>query len=202
MPSDRKDGEWRHKDGRDWHIGTAAEIEWTDARTKAGRQVPPGVPPVFDAYATLELAGSGNSKALDFEVSEAHGRAVFDVLVAKTPPQPWWLGYLDTGSSEVVFDDAPRAENHIGWGYVLVEAGHEQAWTWRRDEDWKGRLLDMIFPVDRSWLLTTLWDDDWTCLGGPRAFIDSFLGDPELGARTREVDLSTEDPIPPGHIAF
>lgn len=201
MPSSRKDGEWRRKDGRDWRIGTSAKIEWTEALTEEGRQVPPGVPPVFETYATLELAGSGNGRPLDFEVSEAHDRAVLDVLVAQTRPQPWWLGYLDTGSSDVVFDDAPRAENGIGWRYVLVEAGPEQAWTWR-GEDWKGWLPDLIFPADRSWLLTTLWDDDWTCLGGSKAFIDAFLADPELGSRTREVDLSTEDPIPPGHIAF
>jgi hypothetical protein len=25
----------------------------------------------------------------------------------------------------------------------------------------------LIFPVDRSWLLTTLWDDDWSCIVEP-----------------------------------
>jgi len=200
--AEERQGEWRSKDGRDWRIGSKAEFEWIEEQTEDGRQVPPGVPPVFEAYATLELAGSGNGKPLDFEVSEAHDRAVLDVLVAQTSPQPWWLGYLETSNrTNVVFDDAPRVANSIGWPYVLVEAGPEQAWTWR-GEDWKGWLPDLIFPADRAWLLNTLWDDDWTCLGGPRPFIDAFLADPELGPRTREVDLSTKDPIPPGHIAF
>jgi hypothetical protein len=34
---------------------------------------------------------------------------------------------------------------------------------------------DPGFPGDRSWLLSTLWDDDWTCTGGSSALIDGFL---------------------------
>jgi hypothetical protein len=91
--------------------------------------------------------------------------------------------------------------NGFGWMYVLVEAGPEQARHWR-GEDWKGWLPDQIFPADHSWLFQTLWDDDWSYLGGSRQLIDAFLGDPELGARTHEVDPSMDDATPPGHVAF
>ena len=70
---------------------------------------------------------------------------------------------LDYTASKV--HDAPRTELYAGWSYVLVKAGPDQAQTWR-GLDWKGYLPDLLFPADRSWLVTTLWDDDWTCIGG------------------------------------
>jgi hypothetical protein len=159
------------------------------------------LPAVFEAYATLELEGSGNGNKLDYVVSQVHDDSVLRVLTEHTPAQPWWLGYLDTGNSDVVFDDAPRTELYAGWGYVLVEAGPEQARSWR-GLDHKGYLPDLIFPADRSWLVTTLWDDDWTDIGGPRGLVDAFKADSELGARVHAVDPSMENAVPPGHIAF
>jgi hypothetical protein len=87
------------------------------------------------------------------------------------------------------------------WGYVLVEAGPEQAGRWRED-GWKGVLPDLIFPADCSWLVSTLWDDDWTCIGGSRALVDAFLAHPALRGRVHEVDPSMKDATPPGHTAF
>jgi hypothetical protein len=197
-----REGEWRGKDGRDWRIGTDAEIRWIMDHTEGGVKVTCAIPAVFEAYATLELAGSGSGEALSFEVSEAHDDAVVAVLKDHTSPQPWWLGYLETGASDVVFDDAPKVSGSAGgWWYVLVEAGPEQARHWR-GEDWKGWLPDMIFPADHSWLFQTLWDDDWSYIGGSHRLIDAFLAHPELGARTHEVDPSMEDATPPGHVAF
>ena len=159
------------------------------------------LPRVFEAYATLELEGSGNGEAMDYIASEAHDDSVLRILRAHTAAQPWWLGYLVTGSSEVVFYDAPRTALYAGWDYVLVEAGPDQAKTWR-GLDWKGYLPDLIFPADRSWLVTTLWDDDWTCIGGTRELVDAFKVDPVLGSRLHEVDASMKDAVPPGHVAF
>jgi len=31
-----------------------------------------------------------------------------DILKAHTAEQPWWLGYLDTGAHDVVFNTSPR----------------------------------------------------------------------------------------------
>jgi hypothetical protein len=62
---------------------------------------------------------------------------------------------------------------------VLVEAGPQQAATWRRHESpsfWKGALPNLMFPADRSWLVSTL--------------------------HARPVLLSSQDATPPDHQAF
>jgi hypothetical protein len=59
----------------------------------------------------------------------------------------------------------------------------EQSGTRRRtgpSSFWKGVLPNLMFPEDRSWLVSTLWDDDWTCVGGPAELIDKVLHDPVL----------------------
>jgi hypothetical protein len=75
------------------------------------------------------------------------------------------------------------------WSYVLVKASPDQAAAWRTNDIYES-LSDVMFPVDRSWLVTTLWDDDWTCVGGSRELIDGVLTDPALSERAREVDPS------------
>jgi hypothetical protein len=99
---------------------------------------------------------------------------VLAVLGEHTAAQPWWLGYLDTGTGDVVFHDAPMVKLYADWSYVLVEAGSEQAGVWRKD-GWKGALPDLMFPGDHSWLISTLWDDDWRCIGGSRGLVNAFL---------------------------
>jgi hypothetical protein len=104
----------------------------------------------------------------------------------------------------VIFPDAPRATLYANWPYVLVWAGPEQAVNWRRYRSgsiWPDCLPDLMFPADRSWLVSTLWDDDWTCVGGPVPLVDNFLSDPDLRYRTRRVGLD-EDATPPGHQAI
>ena len=88
---------------------------------------------------------------------------------------------------------------YADWGYVLVESGPREAATWR-EPDSKGALPDLMFPKDRSWLVSTLWDDDWTSIGGSERLVDIFLEHPLLGPRTRRVALG-EDATPPGHEA-
>lgn len=120
-----------------------------------------------------------------------------------SPDQSWWAGYLDTGCDDVVFPDAPRVILYANWPYVLVQAGPEQAANWRQSDSGRfrfGRLPNLIFPMDRSGLVSTLWDDDWTCVGGPVALIDGFLSHSDLRARARRVRLD-EDATPPGHKA-
>ena len=84
---------------------------------------------------------------------------------------------------------------------MLVEAGPEQAATWRRDDlsaFWTGALPNLMFPADRSWLVSTLWDDEWTCIGGPAELVDTFVRHPRLRARSVALD---QDATPPGHRA-
>jgi hypothetical protein len=126
------------------------------------------------------------------------------VLRAHSTTRRWWLGYLDTGADDVVFPNAPRVELYSGWPYVLVQAGPEQASTWRQWEPgsfWSGHLPNLVFPADHRWLVSTLWDDDWTCVGGPAALVDDLLDDPVLGPRTRLTEPG-QDATPPGHRAI
>jgi hypothetical protein len=205
--------ETRSKDGREWRIGSAAEVRWI-AATPRGKSVADALPPVFEAYATLEQPLSGD-RLTEWEAAhdrrtvvvdgwERHEAALLDILIRRTEPQPWWLGYLETGVSDVVFPDAPRVEPYAHWDYVLVEAGPDQAAAWRSDDIWGESLPDLMFPADRSWLVTTLWDDDWTCIGGSRRLIDATLSHPALAERAREIDpsMSMDEACPPGHEYF
>jgi hypothetical protein len=88
---------------------------------------------------------------------------------------------------------------YAGWHYVLVEAGPQQAATWRqhdRPSFRAGALPNLMFPGDRSWLVSTLWDDDWTCLGGPAELVGRFVRHPGLQARPV---VPGQDATPPGH---
>jgi hypothetical protein len=135
------------------------------------------------------------------EAHDRHAAAVLAILDRQTAAQPWWLGYLETGVSELVIDDAPMVGLYASWPYLLVQAGPEQAGTWS-EYAWKSILPDLMFPADRSWLVSTLWDDEWTCIGGSRELVDGILNQPDLRALAREVDPSFDDVTPPGHIAF
>jgi hypothetical protein len=201
------DGEtevWGNKEDRAWRIGGEAEVAWIRENTEVSLAITSAIPPAFEAYATLELPGSGeHDPASRLEDQDVHDAGVLAVLGEHSAAAPWWLGYLDTGGADIVFYDVPKVRPGPtnGW-YVLVEAGQEQAAVWRDPDPWKGRLPDLIFPADRSWLHSTLWDDDWTCIGGSRGLIDAFLTHPDLRHRAREVDPSLKDATPPGHTAI
>lgn len=212
MADAQSKGTWRAKDGRDWRIGSAEEVRWI-LETPRGDSVADALPPIFEAYATLEQPLTGDhltgweaahGRLPVADAWERHEDALLGVLTEKTTPQPWWLGYLETGNSDVVFPDAPRVEMYAHWSYVLVEAGPDQAAGWRSENVWDGSLPDVMFPADRSWLATTLWDDDWMCIGGSRSLIDAVLSQSALADRSREVDpsMSMDEACPPGHEYF
>jgi hypothetical protein len=204
MTDDPEAEVWENKDGRAWRIGGEADVAWIRENTQVSFAITSAIPPVFEAYATLELPNSGDHpSASPLEDSDLHNAGVLAVLTEHSAGQPWWIGYLDTGGADIVFDNAQKVRPGPtdAW-YVLVEAGPEQAGVWRERDHWKSPLPDLMFPVDRSWLVSTLWDDDWTCIGGSRRLIDAFLAHPELRHRTRQVDPSLEDSTPPGHTAI
>jgi hypothetical protein len=201
MPCDRESSIWRTKDGRDWRIGNDADVAWIQENTGFGCAITSAIPPVFEAYATLELPGSGNHDPGAWsEDPDRHAARVLDVLSQHTAPQPWWLGYLETGiGADTIFYDVPKVTLYADWHYVLIEAGPEQAGHWRAYDLWKGVLPDLMFPADCSWLVSTLWDDHWTCIGGRQQLIDAFLADPDLRHRAHRADPSATDMTPPGH---
>jgi hypothetical protein len=38
----------------------------------------------------------------------SHDRAILTLLSQQSPDQPWWLGYLATGSADTVFPEAAK----------------------------------------------------------------------------------------------
>lgn len=182
------------RDGADWRLGTTSDVNWITQGTSIDRTIQSSIPPVFDAYATIVLPE-------DEVERERRDRAIVEVLAHRVLDQPWWLGYLDTGSDDVIFPDAPRATVYADWGYVLVQAGPEQATNWRARRSCRRSLPDLIFPADRSWLVSTLWDDDWTCVGGPIPLVDSLVRHPDLAPRARRVNPG-KDATPPGHVSI
>jgi hypothetical protein len=186
------------KDDRRWRIGADEEVAWINAGITRGLSITASIPPIFEAYATLafplELESSRES------VRRAEDRfddALLRVLCAHTEPQPWWLGFLDTGASDVIFDGAPRVRIYSGWNYVLVQAGPHEARTWRSGERrWFTALPELMFPADRNWLLSSLWDDAWAGVGGPAELISALLSEPELRARAERTSPSIPDMWP------
>lgn len=181
----------RVKDGRSWRIGGDAEVAWIGAGTVTGLTITSAIPPIFDAYATIVVPGERDDR-------DEHDRALLQVLSAQSPTEPWWLGYLDTGADDVVFYDVRKVTLYSGWPYVMVEAGPAEASKWKERSSWRGAVPDLIFPADHSWLVSTLWDDEWRCLGGPKDLVDRVHADARL--ETRLVKLG-EDATPPGHEA-
>jgi hypothetical protein len=57
-----------------------------------------------------------------------------------------------------------------------------------------------MFPADRCWLVSTLGDDDWSCLGGPTGLVDRFLRHPDPQARPVALGQDATPP-PPRHEA-
>ena len=185
------------KDGRAWRIGAEDEVAWVNDGVTRGLSITAAIPSVFAAYATLtfpldlELDRDGHRPAED-----RFDDALLRVLSATMKPQPWWLGLLETGASDVVLDDAPRVRVY-GWNYVLVQAGPHEARTWRSDEGrWFTALPELMFPADHSWLVSSLWDDARACVGGSVDLISALLIEPELRAGAERTDPSVSDMWP------
>jgi hypothetical protein len=173
--------------------------------TESGRRITSAIPPIFSDYATLVHPG-GPDAPRDVRLERQHDLAMVELLHRHAVQQPWWLAYLDTGASDIVFWDAPKVTLYADWDYVLVLAGPDQAATWRPAPDgennWKStELPDLVFPENRTWLVSTLWDDDWTCIGGTEALISDLLQDPVLGPSACRV-TTHQDATPPGHAAW
>jgi hypothetical protein len=143
MADDHETGAWGTKDGRAWRIGAEAEVAWIRENTEVSCAITSAIPPVFEAYATQELPGSGDhrlSAASPPENPDRHTAGMLAVLNEHSAGQPWWIGYLDTGGADIIFCDVPKVTpgpTEDG-RYVLVEAGPEQAGAWRAREHSKG----------------------------------------------------------------
>lgn len=183
----------RRKDGRDWVIGTEDDVSWIQQATDISSTVTSAIPPIFAAYATVLVPNKDEGRCDDLLV-------LLEVLGEHSGDQPWWLGYLETGTDDVVFPGAPRTRLYQDWRYVLVLASLEKAAQWRQNlASWRAPGPDLMFPADRSWLVSWLWDDDWRSLGGPIDLVERLLDAPLLQARRTGLG---EDVAPPGHEAI
>jgi hypothetical protein len=171
-------------------VGDEATVGWIRDSTPGGLTIGAAIPPGFAAHATIVIPGSPTSGA-------RHDRALLAVLRAHSPHSDWWLGFLDTGADPLPFPDVPTVPVYRNWQYLIVSGGHEQALSLRGDVSHR-TLPDLVFPEDRTWLVSTLWDDSWRCVGGAEPLIRDLVASPHLDARV--VDR-TEDSTPPGHVA-
>ena len=89
----------RVRDGRRWRIGGEDTVAWIQDGTEGGVAITSAVPPVFEADATIVLPLG--DEAQDPEDAEREDPAMPAVLTEHTTPQPWWLGYLETGAYEI-----------------------------------------------------------------------------------------------------
>ena len=145
------------KDGRAWRIGTENEVAWINQEVTGGLSITASIPPMFAAYATLTFPLDPDAgRDVIRPAEDRFDDALLRVVGAHTEPQPWWLGFLDTGAADVVLDDAPRVHVYANWGYVLVQAGPHEARTWRSESRWFTALPELMFPADRSWLVSSL----------------------------------------------
>ena len=112
----------RVKDGIAWRIGSQTDVEWMSDRTGNRRRITSAIPPVFVEYATVVHPESPDVLR-DVGLERRQDLALVEVLRQHAAQRPWWLGYLDTGASDIVFWDAPMVMLYTGRRYVLVLAG-------------------------------------------------------------------------------
>lgn len=170
--------------------GGSEAVDWITTATRRDRTVISAIPPGFDRYATIAIPETDDAKT----VADV---ALVEVLQSHTTDQRWWLGYLDTGVAALV--PAPKVSVYVGWPYALHQAESHEALSARTSADstpWHSALPELIFPADRSWLVSTMWDDDWRCVGGPAALLDALVARVELAVRIVSPD---EDATPPVH---
>jgi hypothetical protein len=173
-------------DGRD-------AVDWIRHSTPTGPTVHSAIPPGFACYATIVVPSDDREKSLT-------DAALVEVLRSHSDDEIWWLGYLDTGGAPPVDPQTPRVRLYAGWDYVLLQGGPQKAPAYRTNKDspfHHSALPELVFPCDRSWLLSTLWDDDWRCVGGSTALVEDLLERPELEVRCVRPG---DDMTPPGHV--
>lgn len=152
-------------------FATSQTIQWIIDGLAQAKPFKSAVPGIFASYTEIpEIDAPDPSKLAEQE------RAIVQHL-SDHGSNSWWLGYLETGAHDVVFNGANRVYLYSRWPYVMVRGNPAEALTLRDS------LPDLMFPADRSWMASMLWDDSWTCVGGPRALIHALADDPATRAR-------------------
>jgi hypothetical protein len=86
-----------------WRVGGDTEIAWIRGATEPGLTIRSGIPPLFEAYATVELprSGDGDQAAWSGDPDRCDA-AVLAVLGRFTAWRSRWLGYLETGAEDAI----------------------------------------------------------------------------------------------------
>jgi hypothetical protein len=95
--------EARVKDGVSWPVGGQAEVDWITEDTECGRRITAAIPALFDAYATLTNHPGAPGLPRDVSLERRQDLALVELLRRHSREPPWWIGYLDTGASDIVF---------------------------------------------------------------------------------------------------
>jgi len=95
------------KDGSTWRIGTHADVAWIADGTTTGLTITSAIPPVYEAYATVVIPKEPEDR-------RRRDRVVLALLREHSAGQPWWLGYLDTGSDHSWPWAQRRKESNMG----------------------------------------------------------------------------------------
>src|SRR5947209_28276 len=98
------------KDGVVWRVGGQADVEWINEGTESGRRITAAIPPLFAAYATLTNHPGAPipDEPRDLGTERRQDLAFVDVLRRHSRDMAWWIGYLETGASDIVFWHAPK----------------------------------------------------------------------------------------------
>src|SRR5262245_33636333 len=72
-------------------FATSQDVAWINVGTAPGLEVTSGIPPVFQSYCTVTVG----------EPADVHSRnsRLVALLEQASVPQPWWMGFLETGAS-------------------------------------------------------------------------------------------------------
>lgn len=166
---------------------------WIADATRPSMEVTSAIPPVFEAYATITHEyddGDGSDSSIG-ELNMVRDRvdALLPHLAAATGDVEIWFGFRYYAAYYLEDED----------GRIDVYEHVFQFATGPLAALSAGMLPELVWPADRSWLLSNLYDDDWSYVGGNASLIRSLQDDPILTAR--RVQLG-EDSIPPGHMAI
>jgi hypothetical protein len=163
------------RDGKDWQVGDDQTVSWIRSNTVGGGRITAAIPPIYPRYATL-MPSAGTAP-------EVFERECVEALEGCTPSQPWWLGFLHTGAFPSPFPDAQEVELNYNWEYLFVRARPPQALNWRRGNirsGLDGLIPEIIYPEDRSWLLSGMWDDAFICLGCDESVLNTLRNHEEI----------------------
>lgn len=171
------------------------DVDWIRAGTRVGTGIDSAIPLRFEAYATLVIDDDPHAQAE--RLCEVLRGAGGDAGTGGAGAEPLVRGHLHHSSGQVLPAGAHEVDLYAGWRYSLAPCG----WggVLGHEDPWRGNLPDLLFPVDRTWLVSRLWDDDWVCLGGPRHLVDAVRR--AFPALAREV-LPGADATPPGRTAI